>query len=636
MPMNPLALRSRLAAFCVGVLVVVASQAHGQVTPQPVGQRVYEQVCAACHAAPQPGSRASPVALLRKMSPEIIRTALTTGPMRGVGEGLSAQELDGIVAYLAGPTTTAKTSMETGPPACDKDRLAVNLAASTPAQGWGIDQSNHRRLTAQQAGLRTADLARLQVAWALGFPGTTSLRSQGVIVGSTLFYAAGQAGELYALDTKTGCAKWRAKSPAEIRTSLALGRAGKTGPFALAAGDSGGQVAAWDALSGKLLWRVDPRPGGLGMLTGTPIFAGERLIVPVSAIDVALAMRPSYACCQGHGAVVALAAASGAKLWTYDTMPAAKPLGVKNSLGVEMQGPSGAPIWSSPSIDSKRGLVFTATGENTSPPATETSDSVIALDLATGKMKWVFQALKNDIWNMSCPIGHDPNAKRPPGPNCFFAQGESVLRDHDFGAGPMLLSVGARDMVLAGQKSGDVWGLDRASGKVVWSRKFGPGTALGGVHWGMTTDGDRLIVPISDPGVPESVNAAGLHALDPLTGKSLWDWKVQPDCAGDRASRVAGCMFHAGISAAPLVIDQVILAGALDGRLWVLDAKAGSVLAVHDTARAFQTLNGVAGAGGAIDATGVFAGDGTVFVNSGYAQFGEQPGNVLIAYRPKP
>ena len=609
------------------VLAGLALAAAPAEAAAPSGQAVYEQNCAMCHAAPPAGSRAPAVALLRKLGAGALRTALTSGPMRGVGEGLSADERESVITYLAAASQAAAE-----PPACATAARRVDLPATLTPQGFGLDQANSRRLTRAQSGLSGADLSRLRVAWTLGLPGTSTLRSQGVVAGSTLFYAAGQAGRLYALDTKTGCARWTAKPPAEIRTSLAMGRLGAKGPIALIAGDGAGQVQAWDAISGALIWRIDPRPGAHGFLTGTAVFAGDRLIVPVSAIDVALAMRPDYACCSGHGAIVALAAATGARLWTFDTMPDAKPLGVKNSRGVEMQGPSGAPIWSSPSVDLARGLVFTGTGENTSPPATGTSDSIIAIDLQTGQTRWVFQALKNDIWNMACPVGR--LTPRPPAPNCFFYGGDSVLRDHDFGAGPVLVSAGRRDLVIAGQKSGDVWGLDRATGRLIWNRKLGPGTALGGVHWGLAADGALLIVPISDPGVPDAVSAAGAHGLDALTGKILWDWRPAIDCAGERAKRIAGCAYHAGVSAAPLVIDGVALLGGLDGRLWTLNAATGAVLAKMDTARSFVSVSGLAGEGGAIDAGGIFAGDGMVFVNSGYGMFGEQPGNVLIALRP--
>jgi len=625
-------LKSLQGLFGLVAVIGLAGPSLAQTAPPSLGQQVYERACASCHAAPPPGSRASSVELLRKMSAPTLRTALTTGPMRGIGDSLAPEELEGVIAYLAAKTGPASAEIP-APPFCGKDRSAITVPAGSAPRGWGFRPDNSRHISAAEGGLTSKELSDLEIAWTLAFPGTTTLRSQGVVIGSTLFYAAGQAGRLYALDTATGCAKWIAQTPSELRTGLSFGKLTPSGRFALVGSDSGGQVQAWDALTGKLIWRVDPRTGGIGMLTGTPAFAGDKLIVPISAIDVALAMRPTYGCCKGHGAVAALLAETGARLWTYHTMIDAKPLGVKNSQGADMQGPSGAPIWSSPAIDLKHGLVYVGTGENTSPPATETSDSILALDLANGRPRWVFQALKNDIWNMSCPTGR--SSKRPPGPNCFFYEGDSVLRDHDFGAGPILAKTGGKALILAGQKSGDVWGLDAATGKKIWNQKFGTGTALGGVHWGLAADEHRLYAPISDPGVPADLSAAGIHALDPATGKVLWNWRVQPSCDAPRGDKVAGCLAHAGISAAPIVLDQSILAGGLDGRVWVLDAATGKVVAVHDTIASFTGINGVQGQGGAIDSAGIFAGGGSLFVNSGYSQFGQQGGNVLIAYRPK-
>jgi polyvinyl alcohol dehydrogenase (cytochrome) len=465
-------------------------------------------------------------------------------------------------------------------------------------------------------------------------PKTSGIRGQGVVVGSTLFYPAGQANYVLALDTKTGCVKWATPTPSGPRNSLAYGRLGKDGPRGLVGGGGDGNLVALDAKTGKLVWKADPRHDKTVPLSGSAIFAGDRLIVPISAIDVGNAMRPTFECCKGHGAVAAVDPANGKVLWTWHTMEQAKPLGRKNSQGVDLYGPSGAPIWSSPSVDLKRGVVYASTGENTSPPATGTSDSLVALDLATGKQKWVFQALANDIWNMACPVGVPP-AGTALKPNCFFANEGSIMRDHDFGGGPVIWRGKGRELILGGQKSGDVWAVDAANGKQVWHHQFGQGTPLGGVHWGIATDGVRVFAPIADPGVPEPTNAAGLYAVDIASGKVAWSWKASADCAGERKTKVPTCAVRFGISAPPLVVDGTVIAGGLDGRVYVFDAVTGKLLATHDTAVAYQTVNKIPGTGGSIDAAGPFAGDGMLFVGSGYGSFGQQPGNVLVAFRPK-
>lgn len=617
-----------VAGFVLGSLAP-AAQAAEEVPP---GKAVYEQFCAACHEAPEPGSRAAPVASLRKMSAQTLRAALTTGVMKPVGDSLDRAQMRDVITYLAAPEGPSGTAW-IDDNRCPDGRRDVDLSKAAAQVGYGVDQANTRSMTAAQAGFTGKQAANLEVAWSFAMPRTSGLRGQGVVVGSTLFYPAGQAGYVLALDTKSGCVKW-ATAASGIRTSLAYGRLGKDGPWAVVGGDQQGNLVAIEAATGKIAWKADPRHDKTVPLSGTPLFAGDRVIVPISAIDVGNAMRATFECCKGHGAVALVDARDGKVLWTWHTMETAGPLGRKNSQGVEMFGPSGAPIWSSPSVDVKAGVVYASTGENTSPPATRTSDALVAIDLATGKEKWVFQALANDVWNMACPIGTAPG-QRAPGPNCFFANEGSVLLDHDFGGGPVIWKGKGRSLILGGQKSGDVWAVDAASGRQVWHHQFGKGTPLGGVHWGVAADSQRIYAPISDPGVPADINAAGLYAIDIASGKLAWSWKATPDCTGERRTRVSGCNIRFGLSAPPIVVDGAVIAGSLDGRLHVFEAATGKLLATHDTAVPFETVNKLPGKGGSIDAAGPFAGDGMLFVSSGYVQFGQTAGNVLVAYRPK-
>jgi polyvinyl alcohol dehydrogenase (cytochrome) len=630
-------LKITAALAVAGAVAALAAGGHALAqadAPPPPGKAVYDRTCAGCHNAPEAGSRAAPVAALRRMSSTTILTALTTGVMKPIGDSLSNREKREVAEYLGAPEGPVGTAW-IDDNMCPADRRGVDLSAGPAQIGFGVDHDNARRMSAAQAGMTTKQVANLEVAWTFAMPRTSGLRGQGVVVGSTLFYPAAQAGYVVALDTRSGCVKWATPTPGGVRNSLAYGRLGPKGPFAVVGGEAGGALVALDAQTGKVAWRVDPRHDKTGPLSGTPIFAGERIIVPISASDVGAAMRPTHECCKGHGAIVAVEAATGKTLWTWHTMEDARPLGRKNAQGAEAYGPSGAPIWSSPSVDLKKGVVYAATGENTSPPATGTSDSIAALDLSTGKQKWIFQALANDVWNMSCPVG-SATGGRPPGPNCYFATEGSLLRDHDFGGGPVIFrGKGGRQVILGGQKSGDVWALDPANGKVLWHHQFGKGTALGGVHWGIATDGTRVFAPISDPGVPAAQSAAGLYAIDVASGKIAWQWRAAPDCANGREARNAGCAVRYGISAPPLVIDGAVVAASLDGRVYVFDAATGKVLAIHDTATSFTSPTKVAGTGGSIDAAGMFAGDGMLFVNSGYGSFGQQAGNVLVAFRPK-
>lgn len=628
---KPVAALAVLGLAAAGIGAAGFAQAQGP-SAHP-GKAVYDAACASCHDDAPEGDRTPSTEALRRMSAGQIRSALVSGPMKPMGDALKPEQRDAVVAYLARPEANVGTAW-IDDHRCGPDRAAIDLSGKPAQVGFGVNTNNDRRMTAAQAGLKTAQMADMEVAWSFAFPKTSGLRGQGVVVGSTVFYPAGQAGYLLALDTQTGCVKWAVQPPSPIRASLTFGKLGPKGPLGLVGGDASGNLTAFDARTGNVVWRADPRHDKLVPISGTPLFAGDKILVPISAVDVGMAARPGYACCKTHGALAAVNAADGKLLWTWHTMEDAKPLGRKNSAGVEMYGPSGAPIWSSPAVDLRAGVAYTSTGESTSPPDSGTTDSLVAVDFATGRQKWVFQALANDIWHMACPVGPPaPGAKL--NPNCFFANEGSVLRDHDFGGGPVIWKGKGRSLILGGQKSGEVWAVEAATGKKVWRHQFGKGTPLGGVHWGIATDGVRVFAPIADPNVPAAANAAGMYAIDIASGKLTWSWKAAPDCGNGRQARVRTCANRFGLSAAPLVVDGALVAGGLDGRVYAWEAATGRLMWQTDTAVRFEALNKLPANGGTIDAAGPFAGDGLLFVSSGYASFGQQGGNVLVAYRPK-
>jgi polyvinyl alcohol dehydrogenase (cytochrome) len=290
-----------------------------------------------------------------------------------------------------------------------------------------------------------------------------------------------------------------------------------------------------------------------------------------------------------------------------------------------LRGPSGAPIWSTPTIDAERGRVYVTTGENTSLPATRTSDAVIALDLESGRQLWVFQGTPRDVWHMGCGRG-SPNCPSPD---------ESILQDWDFGGSAILAPLpDGRDLLLVGQKSGHLWALDPDDGQLVWAHRRGRGGALGGNHWGIARDGERVFLTISDPGRGAD-RVPGIYAFDIATGVPAWEHRLQPDCPDGRRARLPQCDARYGLSATPLVVDGAVVTGGLDGRLHIFDARTGDVLFRFDTARPFETINGVEGTGGSIDAHSIAAGAGMLFVGSGYGSFSQAPGNVLLAFRPR-
>lgn len=505
---------------------------------------------------------------------------------------------------------------------CAAGDRAVDLSQTVSFTYTNAEGNNPRYISAAQAGLTTADLSDLELAWAIAFPATSSMRAAPVIVGSTIFYSATDASRVFALDTDSGCAKWVYNAGTRLRSSMAYGVI--DGEGILVFSDQRGMIHSISAETGEQNWTASGQASNnQGMLTGTPVIHEDRIIVPVSGSGVITGGNPNYECCENHGAVTALNVRTGAKIWEYHTMPAAQYTGMESSTGVKQRGPSGAPIWTTPTIDAARAQIYVTTGENTSHPTTGTSDAIIALDLETGEEKWVFQALANDMWNFGCSAG---------GPNCIILDDTNSV-DYDFGGPAILVEAGDRELLVAGQKSGDIWALDPDSGALVWNQRIGEGTALGGNHWGITTDSERAFMTVNDPGGMGQVSRPGLYSFFLGTGEPSWFYEVESDCEG-RDGRLRRCEGLYGFSAAPLTIDGAVITAGLDGRLFVFNADSGEVLFEYDTATDFDTVNGVEGYGGSIDSHSIAAGSGMVFVGSGYGSFSQVSGNVLLAFKP--
>jgi polyvinyl alcohol dehydrogenase (cytochrome) len=503
--------------------------------------------------------------------------------------------------------------------------------------GWGADLNNSRFQPAAMAGLTPDQVPRLQLKWAFGFAGASTANAQPTIIGGVVFVGGGDR-KVYALDAKSGCTRWEFGTKADVRTAISFGRISGTSQFGVFFGDVDANAYAVNATTGVLVWKtkVDDHPAA--QIVGAPTLYSGVLYVPVSSIEEATGSVPTYQCCSFRGSVAALDAATGRQIWKAYTIPEPPRPTKRNAIGTQLYGPSGAAVWSAPTIDVQRGALYVATGDSYSNPAAETSDAIVAFDLATGRLLWHRQATAKDAFVVAC-FGADTT-------NCPDDHGP----DHDFGQSPILVSLrdGQRVLVI-GQKSGIVHALDPdQEGKILWQTRVGNGGALGGIMWGSAADQDHVYVANSDvrflhdgtrrldPNV-----GGGLFALDLASGKI--SMQVPPVSCGSR-SRCSPAL-----SAAVTAIPGVVFSGAVSGYLRAYATSeeapkrvtvatilspgyASRLLWAVDTARDYTTANGVQARGGAIDGAGPVIVDGMLYVNSGYAQWGGRPGNVLLAF----
>ncbi len=503
---------------------------------------------------------------------------------------------------------------------------SVGRCGSTPAMvdplggphwsGWGVGRENLRFQTAENAGLRLNQVGNLTLKWAFGFPESTSAWAQPAVAGGRLFVGS-QNGVIYALDAQTGCSHWTYAARRGVRTAISVGALGDG--YGLFFGDVGARVYAIDAETGAELWsrNVDSHPSA--RITGAPTLHEGRLYVPVSSFEEVLAGQPSYGCCTFRGSIVALDAATGDLIWKSFTIPAEPVRRGTGPDGTTLSGPAGAAIWSSPTIDASRGLIYAATGNAYTQPAAETSDAIVAFELDTGEIRWWNQLTPGDAFILGCG-GTNATCPEDEGP------------DFDFGASPVLVTLSdGRDLLVIGQKSGMTYGLDPdRDGAIVWEYRVGAGSALGGVEWGFAVDGDNAYFANSDLLTPVP---GGLSAVRLRTGELVWRAEPPPPiCAesGIRSGFMSGC--DAALPAAVSAIPGVVFSGSNDGGLRAHSAESGEIIWIYDTNREFDTVNGVPASGGSMNASGPVIVDGMLYVNSGYAFIGSRAGNVLLAF----
>ncbi len=616
------------AAASAGVTRVSAAGPHP-------GEAVYAQYCAACHDQPE-ATRSPAKETLAAMSFQFLNYSLTEGKMKVQGAALSPDERGSVISYLTGRDTSS-VSAWTEAMMCPADRKDVDLSGEATVTNFGFSRSNARAMTAQQAGLSSDDLANMEIAWALAFPDATTMRAQAAIVGDNAFLPVADAGAMYALDLSDPsdpCVQWVYDTPggAPLRTSASYGVTADGTPLLVFSGlDS--TVHAVDARTGEAVWTKGVGVYSYSLTTGTPTVLADRIIVPVAQYEISVAANNATLCCTNHGYVLSLDPATGDEQWRYDTMPDATHQRDRGD-GQSLMGPSGAPVWNSPSVDTERGLIYFGTGESNSPPAHRNTNAIIAISLDTGEEVWSHQATPRDIFNSGC--GANPAPERL---NCVS---DTVYRDVDFGASVILAERSdGSEILLAGQKSGSVWAFEPETGDILWRTPLGTGGPLGGIHWGIAYADDTIYAPISSPGRPipgewegDPEIRAGVYALDANDGSIKWGFNPEADCSEVPAAARRGCMRSTAMSGAPTVIDGVVISGSLGGQLYGLDAQTGEMLWSLETATDHDALNGVDANGGAIDAASIVAINGVLLVNSGYGMFGQDPGNVMLALKP--
>lgn len=572
--------------------------------------RQIDQRCANCHtgigadaAKRAPDVEGAPTyATLRQMAPDTILRAITTGAMRNQAEGIPDGVKVAMAEYISGrklgPLGAGDVKMM--PNRCAANPPLGNLASAPLWNGWGPDTTNAR--FQRTGGINAADVPRLTVKWAFGFPGVSSVYGQPTIAGGRVFVGV-DTGYVYALDAATGCVHWTYLAETGVRNAVNIGPIpGSPGQYAAYFGDMHGRVYAVNAQTGQQLWKVQVDSHPLAVVTGSPTLFDGRLYVPMSSREEAAGASLNYPCCTFRGSITALDAATGKEIWKTYAIPDPPTPSRRNSRGTQLWTGSGAAIWHAPTIDPRNRAVYVATGDAYTEPAHANTDAVMAIHMDTGKILWSVQDFGNDAWLGGCGQQANENCPKELGP------------DYDFGTSPILMTLPTgRRVLLAGQKSGQVFAHDPDdNGKLLWTALFVEKIGESEILFGGAAD-DRTAYFGLDNGT--------VAAVDPTTGQRKWFLPPRP--AGPRR----------GITAALTSIPGAVFVGFQSGTLRAYAAETGQEIWSIDTLREFPTVNKVPAKGGSMGAPGPTVAGGMMFVGSGYVGLGNgTPGNVLLAF----
>lgn len=586
------------------------AKGKGGGAPQQLGMEngltYFQTRCMSCHKE-NDSSKAPSARRIRQMTPEQIYAVVSKPTRPEHDQGLTDPQKRRMAEFMGGYRQIG--SVEAGNPRNFPNACPANPPMSDPAagphwSGWGADIENTRYQRAENAGLIKADVPKLKLKWAFGFPLGISAYSQPAIASGRVF-AGTDTGWVYSLDAKTGCVYWGYETGVTVRPALSIGPVTGQGntKYAVFFGDAKANVYAVDAQNGKLLWKRKVEDFFLARITASPKLYNGRLYVPVSSSEEWQSGNQDYECCTSRGSVVALDASNGEQIWKTYTMDTPKPT-QKNDNGVQLYGPAGGSVWNSPTIDPVRHAVYFGTGDTQTEPDQPLGDSIVAVDLDTGKVLWHYQAQEHDSFMGGCQ-----------GPNKSKACPQQMGPDADIGNSPILRTMDdGRRVLIAGTKGGEVFALDPDNnGKLLWRVSSNPGGGgRGGIVWGGAADQEKVYY---------GLGSGGLSALKLANGERAWFAPV--NAQGTRANN----------NAAATMIPGVVFVAGTDGKLHALATTDGASLWEFDTNKSFDTVNKVADAhGGAISSVGpVFAG-GMMYIGSGYGVGGGPFGNVLLAF----
>jgi polyvinyl alcohol dehydrogenase (cytochrome) len=408
-------------------------------------------------------------------------------------------------------STTSRTTSTT---------QAANQSGASDWRSYGHDLAN-TRVNENERAITRRTVSNLTEAWSkndlIGVVGTPA-----VVDG--IAYFGDWTGKVWAVDAKTGADKWSMQVGGFIVAAPAV-----TDDAVFVA--VGKTLYRLSRATGAIEWKIDTNEHDLAQISASPVVVDGLVLQGVASAEVVMA-KDQYTF---RGSIGAYDAKTGAEKWRFYT-----------TNGDATDG-AGVGVWSTPAVDTKRGVLYVGSGNAYAEPTGPLADSILAIDYKTGTLKWSTQFTYPDVFSAGHPGG----------------------KDADVGASPNLWRASGRDFVGAGDKGGVYHALDRDTGNVVWETTLTPGSMFGGEIGSGAYVNNRLVVVsnVGDPATNASTNVAKVFALDPKTGKILWVTNEYPGMMFGPVSAVPGVAFVGTSEKKLLALDT-----ATGKELWTFDA----------------------------------------------------------------
>jgi polyvinyl alcohol dehydrogenase (cytochrome) len=356
---------------------------------------------------------------------------------------------------------------------------ATTTAAMTTVTNWplyGHDLAN-TRTNRHETEIDQASVPSLTAGWSKGgLVGVTGTP----VVANGVAYFGDWTGTLWAVNARTGQTVWSTKvGGGDFVGSPALG--GRSVYVAI-----GKTLYALRRSTGKVLWQTVTNSNPYSQINASPVVVGNLVFQGTAQFEEVVGHAPFTF----RGSIGAYNATTGRQVWNFFTTPNDATSG------------AGEGVWSTPAVDTRLGLLYVGDGQNLDNPSGPLADSILAINLKTGHLKWSHQFNHPDVFSTASYSG----------------------KDADVGASPNLWTVHGRSMVGVGSKNGTYYAFDRATGKLKWETFLTHGSTFGGVLGSSAFVDGKIIASsnIGDPASNATTNQSKVFALNPASGKVLW------------------------------------------------------------------------------------------------------------------